>query len=130
MIQANELRIGNFLNSERFGICQVITIYKNNFDVSTEGKHKKEWFLGLECNPIPITEEWLLKFGFEKDEEFDNHFVDFGSLKQEIIRYAIDSNYFTIELFAGQVFEIENTKYIHQLQNLYFALIQKELELK
>ena len=130
MISANELRIGNWVN--------VLHPFTNKWNPE---KIKAKTILNLEENgknslminnfsPIPITEEWLLKFGFGKDNEFDNHFIDNGSLKNEIIRIATDSNYFTIDLFGGQVFEIPNIKHIHQLQNLYFSLTGKELELK
>lgn len=74
---------------------------------------------------IPLTEEWLLKFGFE-EMEFENCFS---------INYAPFE--FKVELLPKEDFIIfknrnENThhaqcKYVHQLQNLYFALTGEEL---
>jgi len=65
--------------------------------------------------PILITEEWLLKFGFENDDDqryFKNGIYlilyDEGCT---ILHNQIHINYF----------------YVHQLQNLYFALTGKEL---
>ena len=59
MIDAKELRIGNLIDS-RIGI-------------TTLNIHQLEEILNftdidLGYKPIPLTEEWLLKFGFEVDE--------------------------------------------------------------
>ena len=76
--------------------------------------------------PIPLTDEWLLKFGFEK---------------LDIDLYKIDNEYFI--LFFNETYYIadedwQNKKriigkgliYVHQLQNLYFALTGEELTIK
>jgi len=62
MIQVNELRIGNLVfdkNGSSFKINGVL-----------EGSvFKKDAYIGTPIDwikPIPLTEEWLLKFGFEK----------------------------------------------------------------
>jgi hypothetical protein len=80
--------------------------------------------------PIPLTEEWLLKFGFKKD--LDGSFV-FGllsmfkdkRLKQNVYIYTES----TQSLSDGQWVVINDLKlqYVHQLQNLYFALTGEEL---
>ena len=74
-------------------------------------------------NGIPLTEEWLLKLGFEKDTSYTNiiYFIldDLtwanGLLEIES-RYIRDFNH-----------ELPHIKYVHQLQNLYFALTGNEL---
>lgn len=65
--------------------------------------------------PIPLTEEWLLMFGFN----------------------GWDIGHYTLALTNGNFFHIDNespiarnVKYVHQLQNLYFALTGEELKLK
>lgn len=127
-IKANELRIGNFIEYDG-RIFQIDTISNEFPTLNTD-----EFGIGVvdwnNIQPIPLTEEWLLNFGFGIDEEYDNTFIDNTSLKNEIIRVSIDSHYFTIELFCGQVLEIPNIKYVHQLQNLYFALTGEELTIK
>jgi len=82
--------------------------------------------------PIPLTEEWLLKFGFEK-----------VACIHEI--YEIETNlnnvkYFNIQISEGALIasvdcygketNIAELKYVHSLQNLYHALTGEELELK
>ena len=127
-IKANELRIGNFIEYDG-RIFQIDTISNEFPTLNTD-----EFGIGVvdwnNIQPIPLTEEWLLNFGFGIDEEYDNTFIDNTSLKNEIIRVSIDSHYFTIDLFCGQVLEIPNIKYVHQLQNLYFALTGEELTIK
>ena len=87
---------------------------------------------------IPISKEWLLKFGFEKIEsdyriqiqKDDNQgnsdywiYVDSG--------FDNESNKFKVMLVSGEGdwFTSKN-KYVHQLQNLYFALTGEELTFK
>jgi hypothetical protein len=66
---------------------------------------------------IPITEDWLLKFGFEM-YEFDNKTPQFR-FKEMLIIYREGFLY-----DYGTGLKID---YVHQLQNLYFALSQQEL---
>lgn len=70
--------------------------------------------------PIPLTEDWLLKFGFEKE---------YGAFKIQgfkcwITKYTSESNVFCLN--SGNVF-LTSFKYVHELQNLYFYLTQREL---
>lgn len=63
MINPRDLRLGNLVEHEVFGVVEVVAIYKHAIDVSKDGK-TKEWFAGSIEKPIPLTEEWLLRFGF------------------------------------------------------------------
>ena len=119
MIKANELRIGN------------LVYYKitDNFD------ERKEWLevckidhddlriLGIkdemnqDYQPIPITEDWLLKFGFEKDVNLQ-FYKNFKNNKTVIIDFCF------ICLLGNFHVKIN---YVHELQNLYFALTKTEL---
>lgn len=82
----------------------------------------------LLLQPIPITEEWLLKFGFEKGKNFwllnesEEGFVDHMVFDLERLEFIITQN-----PYSGYCVEC---KYVHQLQNLYFALCGEELKLK
>lgn len=67
--------------------------------------------------PIPLTEEWLLKLGFNKEECF--YILKGVCLEDEYDgRYRLDGQ---SDCFI---------KHVHQLQNLYFALTSVELEVK
>ena len=114
-MKASELRIGNLVQS----YADIITVeYVDKlllkgffhrdiiYNTSIQIKH---------CKPIPLTEEWLLKFGFEKRYETCFQYKNF-ILNDKFIMMDID---ITIQL-----------KYVHQLQNLYHALTGEELTIK
>ena len=69
--------------------------------------------------PIPITEDILLKCGFEYD--FISYNLHFGiDWHNGVLRFSQGK---------GQTIFLPCT-HLHQLQNLYFALTQKELTIK
>jgi len=72
--------------------------------------------------PIPLTEEWEVKFGFEQTSEY--------SIELNISGYCLEVQF----KWGNKTFyngaEIKPLLYVHQLQNLYFSLTQTELEIK
>lgn len=70
--------------------------------------------------PIPLTEEWLCKFGFKHS---GNGFYD---LIGKHLSLANISNEFFHMGFKGK--SIREIYYVHQLQNLHHSLTGKELE--
>ena len=135
-MEANELRIGNYVyyNKTHKDICRVSQIRK-------EILFSKEELIGLnyridvfyeskDIEPIPLTEEWLLKFGFEYNNYPDSltlNVLSFGRLNA----YSISKD-LTIELStqSGYMFGTTKIKNVHELQNLYFALTKIELTIK
>jgi len=122
MIQINELRIGNLI--ERNGIIATIEVINNELD--------EVYFLGKDfyysdfcCNitPIPLTKDWLSKFGFfivDYNSEFE------ASLPN--IRYSVCKiKGYNGFLFCDSKQTLTHFNYVHQLQNLYFALTGAEL---
>jgi hypothetical protein len=83
-------------------------------------------------DPIPLTEEWLLKFGFKKERHFDLivyaiHPTD-GILRSLLaIAYHEDGEHFCN---INDKWIPNKIKHVHQLQNLYFALTGEELIIK
>ena len=73
-------------------------------------------------NPIPLTEEILLKLGFKQNEQFKTNF-----------KFYLKDNEIEINIYNGNNNSwlndryVINLKYVHQLQNLYFALTGDEL---
>lgn len=118
-MKASELRIGNLVQISG----KTITMDSRIFHAVIHG------FSGYDPEPIPLTEEWLAKFGFEPVREDNGYF-----------RYTngiIDLDHkFKLELFNGRPDEDDTKQYnpplqfVHQLQNLYFALTGKELTIK
>jgi len=117
-MKANELRLANWINLK--GNIQVWHIDIDDIDrVNYIGIDKYE--------PIPLTEEWLLKFGFEKVG--DTYMLKITKLIYHCcyVRYVDDIWWFLSRKGATYDFKFNN---VHQLQNLYFALTGQELEIK
>lgn len=92
-----------------------------------------------EIEPIPITEELLLKIGFKKEKDGYLHYSDHNdefSIKFDLgyafIEYAnlcfnpedvTETNY-------GSSLEFPNTLHLHTLQNIWYLLTGKELEVE
>jgi hypothetical protein len=76
--------------------------------------------------PVPLTEEWFLKFGFEL--KTDVYFSNIKYKDQCWVNFSFciavwRNGNFMYDWNGGNI----QIKYVHQLQNLYFALIGKEL---
>lgn len=90
--------------------------------------------------PIPLTEEILLRAGLTRDEVWDEGYLEYILYKfdeKEIyieggcaIKYYDNKYYFSVsgELCYGLIGE--KLEYFHTVQNLYFALTGKELKTK
>lgn len=117
-MKASELRLGNwveygnYVNLKLIGISELFQILNDGGATVPPSNYE-----GLK--PIQITEDWLLRFGFEK--------VNSSGLKyynNSKLNITLD---FSINYDAGQRVYL---KYVHQLQNLYFALTNEELIIK
>lgn len=78
-----------------------------------------------DVEPIYLTEEWLLKFGFE---DACNGFNDYCNDRFTICVEKVNGETIITMYIADCV--INTIKYVHQLQNLYFALTGEELTIK
>jgi hypothetical protein len=123
---ANELRIGNFITANGMNVywpIEGIEIISSNISTQSLIYSHNSWRDLSSFEPIPLTEEWLLNFGFVHDNNLDLYYlkgVQFISLCQNITKeYWCD-----YESYYGLNIEI---KYVHQLQNLYFDLTGQEL---
>lgn len=128
-MKANELRIGNYLYNGQ-GYVVVDEIYLNEIKV-TILEDSPAMFEECEIQPIPLTEEWLEKFGFRKIADYSFCLDEFLTLEVE------DGDYenLCLDVYienATTVHPVYITclSYTHQLQNLYFALKGEELEIK
>lgn len=114
-MKATELRIGNWVHYNSFDgvVCS-----SDLFDID-KGI--------IKAKPIPLTKEWLERFGFEllnKSVEYwgKNGFC-FTWLKDNIEK----SDCLYLFLDGLSVNKRPEIRYVHQLQNLYFALTGEEL---
>jgi hypothetical protein len=118
-MKANELRIGNLVQYEPTIDDWEETIITTHtllqVDISSDSY----------CG-IPLTGEWLEKFGFEQ-REFDIQKYD---CKWSNFSFSLDywnaQKIYIYGWIGGNI----TIKYVHQLQNLYFALTGEELTIK
>jgi hypothetical protein len=115
-MKAQDLRIGNYVNiSKKVNQMQLVNFVEIHYTENFEN-----------YEPIPLTEEWLLKFGFVKLDK--SHF--------KIIQKDIFKSPFTITLDENEIFTFAfqgfwyQLEFLHQLQNLYYCLCCEELEIK
>lgn len=84
----------------------------------------------FECFPIPLTPEILERCGFEKG--FGEYALIQDSyplrFREEGEKYILSFHYFGSNGESNEEEIICEFKYLHQLQNLYFALTGQELE--
>ena len=128
-MKASELRIGNYINRPDLGdghlrTESILAIYER---VKTTGPIKTI-FDFQDIHPIPLTEEWLLKFGFGKSEDHEvGHNTDLNFnfyYDWHFKRFRIESGFNSDN---DWIVPMPHIQYVHQLQNLYFALTGKEL---
>jgi hypothetical protein len=136
MIKASELRIKNLVTlnekqrkelwydqiNAKNDYFEVKTIYSDN-DISIELDDEIIDISENDVEPILITEDWLLKFGFE-NKNGKNRFELEGNgavLLSDNVCITIYDSYNEIDISVCLI------KYVHQLQNLYFALTGAEL---
>jgi hypothetical protein len=124
-----EFRIGNLIN---YRIVDKMDERKEWLEVSEIDYDDLRIFgikheMNQDYQPIEINEDWLMKFGFEKI--IDNEFTLRYELKKDprFDYFFPKHNLKTFGLrFQGCTF-FDVVKYVHQLQNFYFALTGREL---
>jgi hypothetical protein len=117
-MKANELRIGNIIHTpyDRYSIIDEVGYKDEKGYVKIKDK-PMGYYLDF-CNPIPLTEEWLLKMGF-----VSNPYQD---------RYELNGIYLECYKLNGflQLWESRtgvDLKTVHQMQNLIYAITNEEL---
>lgn len=134
-IKAGELRLGNWVEIPR-GACRVTGIDDDYISMGGGLGDDRLLYTTEEIKPIPLSKEVLEKCGFEK------HLID-KSFPEEGYYYSMslsEDKYIDLGFITGDkngyleacLFPYEEAfrcRYIHQLQNLYFALTGHELEI-
>ncbi len=141
MIQANEVRIENWVNTQQgWGKIRTIEEGDEGEFIGIVSNDTGSVWLRLpydgEINPIPLTPEILESCGFEKythepgyaigSDEKNERCNEYSKGKLSIMDWG--NGFFLSNSFSFDL-RIE-LNHLHQLQNLYFALTGKELEIK
>jgi hypothetical protein len=123
-MKANELRISNYVY-DTLGKVNKIDLEAITYIVNKPHN---------QVNPIPLTEEWLLKFDMELTDGFSSsRKLYLNNYENDISKITYSPKEKLLRLSNGQskgTMLIPHIKYVHQLQNLYFALTGEELTFK
>ena len=125
-MKPTELRIGNLVcyNGK---VVKVEQITKHKIGYHTKPNETRMNYARLcEIEPIPITEEWLTKIGFVKRIYSDKIFAYGGGMLSTV--YFIESTMIDIRTEDNDATIL--CKHLHQLQNAYYLVTGKELEIK
>lgn len=120
-ISVQEIRIGNLID-ENGKITKVTPPV-----IEVIWAAERDWI-----KPIPLTEEWLFKVGFEIDGVFCDYILRLCD--EKMLGYSLEHNrVYLAQHYKGQHFRDVNLgefKYLHDLQNLYYILTETELKIQ
>jgi hypothetical protein len=114
-MKANELRIGNILYNDKT-VVQIDA--RSIFDIWNDEGLKN-------YKPLQINKDLLIRFGFEYKEtdKADNLYAN--GIRVTIVTKGKNTGKIYVNI--ANSFTIDWIQYIHELQNLVFALFNKEL---
>ena len=115
MIKASELRIGNYIQTVKKLKFEILS----NDDFKSVEKHPDFY------EPIVVTPEILTKCGFEMKNGSDG-FVYYERNGLQLSWYLFKLKRIVISQYNTTVYDLAYN-YLHQLQNLYYALVGEEL---
>jgi hypothetical protein len=131
-MEANELRIGNSIyqighdyNSQGMPFLDLndIEVVEVDIDILKEIIGSNDTTDFAYYKPIPLTEQKLLEFKFEKDK---SNFINDSYVNKDLeVTIIIREDKFFLTSFFGWV----ELQYVHKMQNLCFELTGKELTL-
>jgi hypothetical protein len=141
MVPVNQLRLGNYFHpcsiKEDIIIPNTTIVWKvgmidkfGKIAVIEPENHETLYLTANEAEPIPLTEEWLLNFGGKPLE--NGYWISIYNLKAEFHFELFKNTDEIITTIKSQFADLilDRIKYVHQLQNLYFALTNEELTIK
>ena len=130
-METQELRIGNLVMSKVNGISKVEQIGSSLNPEYVGGRSLDGNYWENSYLPIPLTKQWLIDFGFEEELEVINGITNYDYYLE------IGGSYLncewntkgTLDFVYLEGFDIK-LLFVHELQNLYYALTGEELTIK
>lgn len=134
-MKPQELRIGNWYAADDPNRGKYFQITAKDI-VCLEEDPQDDFY-----QPIPLTEEWLVKFGFVKKVDYEQDEDEWGRLSESNPRRGVglynpweDKPNYWFVTFREDVgcgwSDLNEIEYVHQLQNIYFALTGEELTIE
>lgn len=135
-MKTNNFRIGNYVEFEN-QVHEVIGTSETEVKIKIKSNSSysllTRWVAISSIKPIPLIEEWLLDFGFNK--EYKKGYIGKDFLNQD---FVLTEPFVLGEWQKGYVFQFsvgswskyKEFKYVHELQNFYSPMTGEELEKK
>jgi hypothetical protein len=129
---ANELRIGNWVMSHHNTRIKIDAISDTHVGYSDKNDYWRDQTSLI--TPIPLTPEILEKAGFSENDASGSD-VKFWDFPEEptvdlLLRLYDEQGYDLLDMEFQQIHYDHKILYLHQLQNLYFALTGEELNIE
>ena len=119
VLYASDLRVGNYvldIDDNVLSISEITKDYISFNNCNLKSRYSK-------IKPIPLTEEWLFKFGFDF-KKMKKHRKSYTPEHYNLNNFSLlisNKGYYVVSYIPVYIF------FVHQLQNLYFALTGAEL---
>ena len=128
MIKVNDLRIGNWLYYTHTAKHPMQVIGVRNDWVSLDFAESRE----DEVNPIPLTEKLLKRLRFKNLGEESTRDTRILVFKKNEFYIGLDNGFWLLNHSNNSyyTFALRRLKYVHELQNAYYAMTGKELNIK
>lgn len=137
-MKASEFRIGNWIRArgENWQVRSV-SYWEVAYELTTDSGFRWHSQSATTIKGILINEDWLMKFGFKKvkpssfDKDDYEWIYEIGkrtntrNFDVSVGKYT-DGNLVAF-LYSGDALDIQ---FVHQLQNLYHAIVGEELQIK
>ncbi|TFD96692.1 hypothetical protein E2605_07685 [Dysgonomonas capnocytophagoides] len=134
-MKANEIRIGNLFTISGFPMY-IEAIFKDTVYLNFEGNEGDVWEENTkDLEPIPLTEEILIKAGATKIEDDHVYLMLQDAATHLILMKSGEHWYPSIEQepefsnFDSNIVALNRIESVHQLQNLCFALTGEEIKI-
>jgi len=135
MVRVSDVRIGNFLLFD-FPARGKVQYRSERINNEYDGFRAIATINGLQPEKIygiPLTDSWLQKLGFEKIERHFQHNWVIRLSKTEAhysIQFFNDKFWLSNSEYDAWCYVIREVVYVHDLQNLFYALTGEDLEIK
>lgn len=132
MINANELRLGNYVLFKAAGRIATVPMTFTHFEALSKNDIGSFF-------PVVLKPELFLKSGFNENldypllpqaREFKLTLPVQGDNTNELVGYTKSNGECFARAIVNGMAASNNLYHLHQLQNLYFALVGSELEIK
>lgn len=143
-MKASELRIGNYIFDDEGILSKINGFQPYGHSIRCDenegcellidlypqdGTIKKGYEIDINtCKPIPLTEEWLIKFGFENKPDIDNGTYHTTVFEKDGVALLFFMGNFDECSINGDL-EFDFT-YVHTLQNFWHLFRKQELKIK